>query len=248
VNYVINGDTLGQRRGHGRFPMKGHPMKFPVYILLSFCVVWNFSLKASDDFLPHNLWPAIDAQLAALTNSADPDEQLATIRHTIDDCSLKDLEMCPTNQLLEPLSKLSASILILSQRGDISDVARLLKFADMRISNSKIAYVGEMPISIGLVSDVDASSQKTFPACYSLSLILRRFPGTPVDAIENSVKDSRMSSEVCLRILGVLVDSEYCNENNYAAQVLTTFGPKMYQPIKDLTCHSRGYWSQSFYN
>ncbi len=205
-------------------------------------------LAFDDEPALHSLWPIIKNDMAAITNTDNNDKQLAKIRGIIDGLSSDKLNAIPTNQLAETLGQLSAAIFILGKKGDISDTTRLMRFVNLHIPSSAVAYyvvpyLPDVPVE-DLPSSKGESARQQFPACFSLSFDFKGNPNSKNEALLNSATNDSFQLEANLRILGVLIDSGDKSASEYAERIKMRFGSeKVSLLINDLKYGTKSYWS-----
>jgi hypothetical protein len=223
------------------------------YIFL-FLFMWVSRLSlAADTNKPalSSLWPIIRRDMDAFTNnSSSNSQQLDKIRRVIDEFSIEQLNVVPSNQMIHSLGRLTAALFLLGERGNTSDEARLLKFVELRIPTSAVEYgcvphLPEVPI-VRITSSSGEVARQKFPACYSLAKISRRNPSDN-NGLLTLATNENVSMESALRILAVMIDSQ-----NQGAVAYSDYLQKKYalekdpSKINDILVGKKTYWSNTF--
>lgn len=197
---------------------------------------------AQDNTGLRDVWLKVYAAMGDIAKSGNNEQQTAKAREIVDGLSMAKISAAPANQLAETVGRLSAALFILGEKGNTSDIDRLLRFAEIRLPNPRYVYAGGIWIVGGLISSDGDDEQQRVPSCYSLCTILKRNPNFTTNAILNSTIHY---PPVCtLRILGALIRARYTGANDYAARIRVRFGSdKVNQSVEDLELGVKWYWS-----
>jgi hypothetical protein len=180
--------------------------------------------------------------LQVITNSGSAEQQRTKAREIVNEFGAAKIDSIPTNQLLQTVGRLSAAVLVLGEEGDESDIERLIPLINLQVPSSAVQYLGDIGVS-SLRDPNGTSERQKFPACDSLSNILRKSGAGRNQIILNSAANNEFSMQSTLRILGVLIDAKSASVREYADQIILRFGDRALPGIQELETQRKSYWS-----
>jgi hypothetical protein len=221
-----------------------------IFMVMAVPVLFACSARP-DDGSPllqmHTLWPTIERAMASMRTTNNSVPLALKARSTIDGFLLVKVMAGATNEIEDKVGRFCAALLILGETGDRSDLDRLSRFAEFRISDPDVQYITPLLPDVPVVkisSSTGESARKQFPACYALANIIKRNPGNNDKTLLDVATNEMVSSEGELRILGVMVDVHDEGVQEFSARVQNRFNrDSVSRSIQNMENGTIYYWS-----
>src|SRR5580765_8358650 len=103
-------------------------------------VIGNICAAQSNTLDLRRIWPEIRKETTLLNRETGQNDEVAKARTIIAETPSKTIMAIPTNQQIASIGRLCAAILVLGEKGDISDLQKLASYTWLRIPNPSVIY------------------------------------------------------------------------------------------------------------